>query len=217
MFGIDPMSSDPFDATVAKRTLALLASATDLIDRSETVLPERMTLIIDAMNGHPPGRGFDGDGRGGSATFCEVHDQERCPCGQGTTYAQRSDRTGEQALLPDRAKGDHDRLLQLARHLERDARELESVLARWSKRAPSDVDRSSKDGDRYSCASCSRLHVANGVARWEPAFRALPLSSGAAPTWLCQWCWRWVRSEGSLPPVSSLEQHHKGMRVRKPA
>lgn len=210
--------TDPFDGTVAKRARRLLASASELIDRSELVLADRMKSIIDAMTGWPAGHGFDTVGGRAQVTFCEVHGQARCACGGGTTYADRCDPVGEAALVSDQAKRDHDRLGDLARHLERDAREFEGILARWSKRAPSSVDRSStKDGDRYSCASCSRLHVSAGVPRWEPAFRALRLSEGASPTWLCQWCWRWVRSEGSLPTVASLEQHHKGLRVRKPA
>jgi hypothetical protein len=210
---------DPFDVTAGRASSEHLSAARADIDRVLAVVGPRLLAIVTAMNGHPPGRGFDAPSGQSSVTFCEVHEKERCECGGGTTYAARSDRTGEQGLLADRAKQDHDRVLALARALRRQAAELVDIVDRYSAREATDVERretmAANESEHRCCASCARWEVSRGVRKWEPAVSRLALSAGGESTWLCQWCLRWVRAQGSLPSVVQVERHHHGERVRK--
>lgn len=213
--------SDPLERTAGKATVEALTASSEDIDRVLSVLPERMVAIVNAMNGWPAGRGFDVVVGRSSVTFCEIHEKERCPCGAGTTYASRSDPVGEAAMVRDGAKADHDRVVKLATSIRRLADELAGIVGRHAPRTATPGERAEtlavNEREHRVCSSCSRLHVSKGVPKWEPAFARLVLHEGGEASWLCQWCWRWVRSEGSLPTVASLEQHHKGVRVRKPA
>lgn len=210
------MSGGPLEATAGKASVANLEAAGEDIDRAVSVLPVRMTAVINAMNGHPPGRGFDSVGGRASVSFCEPHGREHCPCGGGTTYAARSDPTGEAASRPDRAKQDHDRVVALAKSIRKQADELVGILARYGARSATDTERHStgtpEDG---GCWSCSRTHVSKGVARFEPAEKRPTVDGERRP--LCSWCYDWLRQVGSLPPVAQVEQHHRGIRVRRPA
>jgi len=176
-----------------------------------------MLAMLDAMQGHPPGRGFDGSGRGGSSSFCEPHGRDRCPCGEGTPARSISDPTSSASEVPDQAKADHDRVVSLTKALERTALDLEAVMARWTRRASTDYDRGKADGgeSRPMCWSCSRTMVVRGVPRGEPAEKQ-PMLDGEK-RWLCAWCYDWVRQVGVLPTVATLEDHHRGRRVRRPA
>ena len=194
----------------------MLAAAVEDIGRVLAVLPARMAAVIAAMSGYPPGRGFDGVGGRGSVSFCELHERERCDCGGGTTYASPSDPTGEAALPADAAKRDHDRVVALAKALRRDADELARIVGRYGPRQATDAERvatgSQVDG---GCWSCSRTHVGRGVARYEPAEKRPVVGGERRP--LCWWCYDWLRQVGSLPPVATVEAHHRGVRVRRPA
>ena len=210
--------SDPFDDTAGQATRERLGAATAELQAVGEVLAERFRAMFDAMNGWPAGRGFDSVGGRSTSSFCELHEQERCECGGGTTFVTVSDRTGEAALSPDRAKRDHDRVVALSKSIRKQADELASVLGRWSSRSATERERQETVGDRErleGCSSCSRLHVAKGVARWEPAARTVLVGDDRRP--LCEWCRLWLRQVGELPTVAQLEQHHRGVRVRRPA
>ncbi len=193
-----------------RRLEQLLTDATELLDRCLPVLRERLGAMTEAQNGWPPGRGFDGDGRGSTVTFCEVHEQERCECGAGTTYAARSDRTGEAALRPDKAAEHRKRIEAALRSIGSQAEDVVRLMALYGPRSATDSERRATvaDNERLAgCVSCRRTSVAAGVERWEPVFRDD----------LCRWCYDWRRSTGAVPVPVELERHHRGQRVSRPA
>lgn len=198
--------------TAGKASVSNLRAASEDIDRVLTVLPERMLAIIDAMNGHPAGRGFDSQGGRSSTSFCEVHGQERCPCGSGTTYAHRSDPTGEIAGLPDRAKRDHDRVVALAKSIRRQSDELAAIVARYASRQPTVEERRQTlaDNERdVSCWSCARDR-----AHYALAHRTAEVAGERRQ--LCWWCFDWMRKgDGSPPTVDQVRQYHDTGRVRR--
>lgn len=204
------------------RTRRLLAESLELLGRCDSALPKLLPAMRDAMVGYPPSPRYDGDGGGGptSITFCERHEKERCECGEGTPYVRVSDRTGESAMQPDRAAADLAALVEAVSSVARQAERMVRILERYASRPATDAERRQTMADNErdeSCRSCARREVSRGVARWEPASTRLVLAQGGEATPLCQWCYRWVRSEGSLPPTSALDQHHRGQRVRRPA
>jgi hypothetical protein len=202
------------------RTRRQLSESLELLARCDAALPKLLPAIRDAMVGYPPSPRFDGDGGPSSTTFCELHERERCDCGRGTPFVRVSDRTGEAALRPDRAASDRAALDEAVALVARQAGRLVRILERYSTRSATESERRQTLADNErdeSCRSCARTSVQKGVPRWEPASARVSLEAGGDPVPLCQWCYRWVRSEGSLPPVSSLEQHHRGQRVRRPA
>lgn len=164
------------------RARRLLAEAIELLDRCEPVLGDRLQDITGAMNGYPAG----GEGGGGQSP---------------------SDRTGNAAIRPDRARTDRNRLESILESIASQSSELVYLLARYTPRPASDKERAQTlaDNERSdSCASCRRLEVAKGVARWEPVFRGD----------LCRWCYDWRRETGDVPSVPTLQAHHRGVRVR---
>lgn len=202
------------------RTRRLLGEALELLGRCDGALPKLLPAIRDAMVGYPPSPRFDGDGGATSTTFCERHERERCECGAGTPFVRVSDRTGESAMQPDRAAMDLRRVEHLAQSMAAGAEQLVRILERYSSRPATDAERRQTLADNErdeSCRSCARTFVQKGVARWEPSSARWSLAPGEPAVDLCQWCYRWARAEGSLPPVASLEQHHRGQRVRRPA
>ncbi len=210
-------AADPLAVTAGRASLRRIAEASERIDRVELVLNDRVLAMLDAMTGHPPGKGFDGDGRGGAASFCEVHGRDRCPCGAGTPARSISDPTGSAAERPDQAKADHDLVVALTKKLATVAIDLENVMARWTRRASTEYDRGKADGgeSRPMCSSCSRTEVSRGISRGE-AGEKQPVVNGEK-RWLCRWCYKWLCDVGTLPTVATLEDHHRGRRVRRPA
>lgn len=93
-----------------------------------------------------------------------------------------------------------------------------NLLARYTPRAASAREQAETVAvnDRVDgCSSCARLHVSEGIARWEPASRSVLMAGDRRP--LCEWCRVWFRESGELPSVAVLEAHHRGIRVRRPA
>lgn len=201
-----------------KELLRVHAEAAADLDRIGDVLEPRINAMKDAMNGWPKSTRLDADSGPSTTTFCEQHEKERCPCGAGTTYASRSDRTGETAMLPDQAADHLRRLDSVLSSVQRLTREAVYLLDQYAVRPATETERRQtlSDNERdVSCWSCARIEVAKGVPRWEPAWRPVDLAGERRQ--VCRWCFDWLRKVGELPTVHELSTHHRGVRVRRPA
>lgn len=197
----------------------MLSAASEDLDRIGTVLVQRLAAMSDAMNGWPRSA-WAGEGGGrANVSFCEEHEQERCGCGGGTTYAANSDRTGETALLKDRAANHRRELERALSSIQRQARAAFDIVQQYGSRPPTPAERAEtlvKMNDRdISCWSCARTKNAQGMPRWEPARCAVEVDGHRRE--LCRWCQDWVRETGRLPLPAELERHHSGKPVRRPA
>jgi hypothetical protein len=204
------------DATIAATPTAATA---DLL-RLKPIVRQRLTAIEDAMEGWPAGKGFDTPTSRANVTFCEEHEKERCDCGQGTTYAVATDTTGDAALRTDRAKTDRDQIEKLTKSIRRQADELANLLGRYAPREATEGERRSTTNDNErttACWSCARTEAARGVKRWEPSSRTATVDGDKRE--LCWWCFDWLRkgTTPTLPTIAQVEQHHRGMRVKRPA
>lgn len=197
-----------------RRVARLLGDITELLDRAAVVLPERLRDMSDASMAWPPGRGFDSAAGSGftNVTFCEVHERQFCPCGQGTPYPAVADRTGEAATQPDRAAADRAALVDALRSMGRDAARVVRILERYTPRAATDGERRAtlavNERDE-SCRSCAR------IGSWSPSHRRVEVPSGGQ-VWVCRWCYDWAREQGEAPSPSVLALHHQGKTVRRP-
>jgi hypothetical protein len=207
-----------------RRLYRVLGEAIELLDRSHPVLLARLADMTEAMNGHPKSGALDRVGSPAKTTFCEIHSRERCPCGQGTPFANLSDPAGDAAVARamggDRAATARRELEQRVESIARQAEEIVRTLAAWTPRAPTDSERAetlSVLNDRdVSCWSCARVKDSAGRPRWEPARCAIEVTPGVRRE-LCRWCQDWFRQTGQLPTMDELRQHHYGKQVRRPA
>lgn len=202
-----------------RRLSRLLADAIELLDRAAPVLPQRLADMDAALNGHPRSGALDSVGGRGKTTFCEVHQRERCECGAGTPFANLSDPTGEAGIRPDRAAQDRAKLEAALRSIGRQAEEVVRLLGKYQPRQATEKERLATlahNEREDACASCARLEVAKGVARWEPASRSVRMLDGSRQP-LCAWCRQWLAEVSRLPSVAELEAHHRGQRVKRPA
>ena len=206
-----------------RRPSEVLAEATELLDRCSTVLVTRLADMTEAQNGWPASSGWDTTPSGGSH-WCWVHEQDVAACHadgvacDGEVVAGVGDRTGESALRKDRAASHRREVERLIVRVGADARRLEQLLSLYGPRHSTDSERKATalaNERDVSCWSCARTEVAKGVARWEPA-KYHPEVAGERRQ-LCEWCYRWLREVGSLPPVTQLDRHHRGQQVRRPA
>ena len=195
---------------MSRRPSEVLAATTESLDRVATVLVARLADMTEASVAWPSSQGTDLGPGFVNVTFCEIHEKDRCECGEGVPVARIKDPTGEAAMAPDRAAAHRREVERLISTLHRDASRLEQLVGLYSARPASEAERRATlaDNDREAgCRSCVRTEVAKGVTRWEPVFRDD----------LCRWCYDWRRGTGVVPSVDELRRHHRGERIRRPA
>lgn len=194
----------------------------DLTRMSFTLGP-LLSRIHAGRDGSPGAQRYDTGGTSGHTTvkFCERHQDDKCDCGESTTYPAVSDPTGETAV---RLAGHHDAARRdIARYhdairLVRKGREtLLKLHDEWMPHGASSMDQSKADEPEPGCESCARLPAPSGVAgakRWEPPTTKNP--SKTTGSLLCWFCERWHRRTGHIPPVNVVKDHHNGKRINWP-
>lgn len=173
-----------------------------------------LVQIGQARDGHLGAQSYDTPRTSGHTTikFCEIHEQDRCICGQSTSYPAMSDPTGELAVRlaqrHDIARRDLARVHRAKRDIIRAARVLEQLHRAYTPHHYEGSDMAA--ANQPGCRSCSRLriHMKDGKAlpRWEPIYRDN----------LCRWCYDWRRDVGGLPKTQQLQKHHDGGKVMRP-
>lgn len=193
---------------LSNRRLAQVAHATadDLSELCAAIDHGLLARIVDAQAGPPAGRFDRSSPRGGGAG---------------------SDPTGDAALRRVDATAVHraelGRCLLRARAAIGRARQLADRYPEARAAGVGERAELARANGRYEpgCGSCARLHVAPGVARWEPRdsrYAGPTTVAGrlAEPMVLCVWCHDRTAQWGRLPTVDELEAHHEGRRVRWP-
>ena len=211
------------DAELARQ----FAKVVELLDRCGTVWSERLLAMTDAQNGWPPSAKLDPTTTRGGCHWCWSHERDVDACHDaglgcdGELVGEVSDPVGEAAYRRDRAYDDRESLERSVRALVTEAERVAGILGRYGKRAATEAERRStlRDGERatsaFECWSCSRVRDNHGNPWFQPAARRVTLGDGEARL-LCEWCRSWLRDVGALPTVGQVDDHRRGVRVRRP-
>lgn len=145
-------------------------------------------MLGDAAKGQPRGQRYDSPAVGGVPMSDPTHDA-------GTN------------ATTDRALADMREIQEIGKQAARLADRLIRIAQTQQRRAATILERQRTERENDpGCSSCSRTEVAKGQPRWSPIHRDD----------LCRWCYDWRRSKGGLPPVKTLEAHHRGDRIHEP-
>lgn len=212
------------DAELARQ----FAKAVELLDRCGVVWGERLQAMKDAQHGWPASPNLDPTTTRGGEHWCWPHQRstDACraagvSCDGEVVSAGVSDPTGEAATRRDRAYDDRELLERSVRALAVEADRISGILARYGRRHATERERRETlaAGERstaaFECWSCARVRDNHGNAWFQPAARKVTLGDGEARL-LCEWCRAWLRDVGALPTVGQVDDHRRGVRVRRP-
>jgi hypothetical protein len=207
------------------KSLRQIEDAAELLTRLAVALPLRWQGLVDAQPGQPGAASYDGDGGGTtSVVVCDRHQCDIMACIQrgdvgctGQPIPKRTDPTGQAGSSSDKASLDVREFRKACRTVALLSERMVRILAEYEPRAANAYERQQtvKDNDDRGCASCSRLEVSKGIARWEPVSKGVRI--GDEVVQCCRWCGDWARSTGSLPDRKTLQDHHDGKRIRRSA
>ncbi len=118
----------------------------------------------------------------------------------------------------DRAQADRDEAHRRAKRIREDADWLVRCAQRWSPREPTPKDRelsSLNQKDDPPCEHCST------IGKWSAARQGASATTIngnlTEPKACCAFCYAYCRDTGVLPTRKQLEDHHNGVRVKRPA
>jgi hypothetical protein len=118
----------------------------------------------------------------------------------------------------DRAEQDRIELHKRAKRIREDADWLIRVTQRWLPREASPKDRQLSAENAREDPPCQ--HCAT-IGKWSPArtdaTKTRINGNLTEPIAACAWCYRYCLDTGSLPTKKQLEDHHNGVRVKRPA
>jgi hypothetical protein len=167
---------------------------------------------------------------------CKVHDQalDRCRADGRRCYLANDcegepvdvggDTTGEVALRPDHAAADLAQVENGWRTVRSGLEQIARIYTRYpAARTPTGAEvqvarlLGAENDGAPGCSNCARTESAPGVPRWVPPRTKEPTDVAGlldAPRLLCRWCYdHVVATEGMVPNLEELEQHHDGKRV----
>jgi hypothetical protein len=141
----------------------------------------------------------------------------------GTPVDVGGDTTGELALRPDQAAADLAQVEKDWRTVRHARERIAGTYSRYTPRPATAVERrllTVANEGTPGCDSCARTEVEPGVPRWVPPLTDDSSTVGGLldePRLLCRWCYdHVVRTDGLVPNVAELEDHHDGKRVNCP-
>lgn len=174
--------------------IARLLAPTSDGHESRPTISHAMRRLFDARPALPGAQNFDSDRVSSSGSHSNP------PPGFGTE---------------DRAQADRDEAHRRARRIREDADWLVRLAQRWNVREPSPKDRelSSINGRvEEACEVCAT------VGKWERMEVESDVKGNLDRAYkLGWWCYRYTLDTGSLPTRKQLEDHHNGVRVKRPA
>lgn len=203
-----------------------LAQALAALKTIDTVLTKRLDAMADAMQGWPASGG-NTTTRGGGVHWCWTHEREVDACHRdnkpcdGDLVDTSSDPTGEAATKRDRAADDREYVAEVAARIYRDCRTLEGILNRYASRSATPTERQEtlsvmeRRERAEDCWSCARTTDASGNPRFSAGERRVVIDGDKRT--LCRWCLDWLRAKGQLPTLKQVDEHGRGLRVRKSA
>jgi len=209
------------------KPLRQLEDAAELLTRLTAAVPLRWAALVDALSGQPGAQDYGGGvGGPGSVVVCDAHDRDIAECQRqdlfctGHPIPARTDPTAAAAVSGDPAGRDMADFRRASQRVLRDAEVMVRILERYGARPANAYERSLTTVEQIGnedpgCQSCSRLEVAKGVPRWEPAEQGAKIDGEVVR--LCRWCRAWWGTSGTLPSRDVLERHHRGERIKRPA
>jgi hypothetical protein len=116
----------------------------------------------------------------------------------------------------DIAKTDRDEAHRRAKRIRDDADWLTRMAQRWNPRIPTPKDRELSSINGKDDPGCEHCHT---VGKWAAVYKPRTTCNGNFddPKALCSWCWRYCLDTGDMPTRKQLEDHHNGVRVKRPA
>jgi hypothetical protein len=115
----------------------------------------------------------------------------------------------------DKAEQDRIELHKRAKRIRDDLDWLTRCTQRWSPREPTPKDRqlsSLNEKDEGECEVCRT------IGKWERLLLETNVKGNLDRSYkLGAWCYRFTLDTGALPTRKQLEDHHNGVRVKRPA
>jgi hypothetical protein len=187
----------------------LLDQAVSDVIVARQMLDGSLALIYDSLAGHPQAARYDGHTDQTPKLWCFTHERDHRRCehdglGCGGTPVTAVDPTGEAATSPDAAAAAQRTIDRAIVGLAVSAQTLAVELASWAPpsadmQRPDPTSVTAPDGWCTSCWRDNRTHEPVGVR-----------PGGTAPYYagLCEWCGRFRKAQGYLPPVELLRKRH---------
>lgn len=116
----------------------------------------------------------------------------------------------------DRAQADRDEAHKRAKRIREDADWLVRLAQRWSPREPTPKDRTLSAVNQKDDPGCEHCR---SIGKWAAIYKPRTTCNGNLEREVacCAFCYRYTMDTGSLPTRKQLEDHHNGVRVKRPA